>query len=102
MPTETIILPIGSVTLPDASSGNAAPGVVRAKSSAAAPAPFWLQALFDDSTDEMMMWTFRMPQNYSSAPTLKIQYKMASATWRPPPSRPDRGNPTKKYTPLTQ
>ena len=94
MPTETIILPIGSVTLPDASSGNAAPGVVRAKSSAAAPAPFWLQALFDDSTDEMMMWTFRMPQNYSSAPTLKIQYKMASATWRPPPSRPDGVNPT--------
>jgi len=40
MPTETIILPIGSATLPDASSGNAAPGVVRAKSSAAAPAPF--------------------------------------------------------------
>ena len=83
MPTETIILPIGSATLPDASSGNAAPGVVRAKSSAAAPAPFWLQALFDDSTDEMMMWTFRMPQNYSSAPVLKY-----SIRW--PPQRGGR------------
>lgn len=24
----------------------------------------------------------------------EIQYKMASATWRPPPSRPDGVNPT--------
>lgn len=36
--------------------------------------------LFDDTTDEIVHWTFRMPENYASAPVLKLQYSMASAT----------------------
>lgn len=36
--------------------------------------------LFDDTTDEIIHWTLRMPQNYASAPVLKLQYSMASAT----------------------
>lgn len=38
------------------------------------------QVLFDDTTDELMHWTFRMPENYASGLVLKLQYKMASAT----------------------
>jgi len=38
------------------------------------------RVLFDDTTDEHMHWTFRMPSDYSSALTAKIQYSMASAT----------------------
>jgi hypothetical protein len=36
--------------------------------------------LFDATTDEGAVWQFRMPNNYSSTPVLKIQYTMASAT----------------------
>ena len=36
--------------------------------------------LFDDSTDELCYWSFRMPENYASAPVLKVRYKMVSAT----------------------
>lgn len=39
--------------------------------------PYWL---FDGTTDELLLWTFRVPQDYSSAMTLKAQYSMASAT----------------------
>lgn len=38
------------------------------------------RALFDASTSETMHWTFRMPSDYASAPVLKLQYSMASAT----------------------
>jgi len=34
--------------------------------------------LFDDTTIEACYWQFRMPQNYASALTAKIQYSMAS------------------------
>lgn len=36
--------------------------------------------LFDDATDEICHWTFRMPANYASALVFKAQYSMASAT----------------------
>ena len=80
MATGTILLPIGSALLPDGTTDNAAPGIVAVKSSASAPTPYFLQALFDASTEEMLFWSFRMPANYSSAPVLKLLWKMASAT----------------------
>lgn len=52
----------------------------RVKSSASAPTPYFMQAAFDASTEEQIMWSFRMPADYASAPVLKAQYKMASAT----------------------
>jgi len=36
--------------------------------------------LFDATTDEGAVFQFRMPNNYSSTPVLKVQYTMASAT----------------------
>lgn len=35
--------------------------------------------LFDDTTDEIVFWTFRMPVNYASAPVLKAFFSMAGA-----------------------
>lgn len=35
---------------------------------------------FDGTTDELCGWSFRMPENYSSALTIKVQYSMDTAT----------------------
>lgn len=80
MATGQIMLGPLSALFPDGSSGNAAPGTLRVKSSAAAPSPFFQHLLFDATTDEMCYWQFRVPPDYASAPVLKVQYKMASAT----------------------
>jgi len=80
MATGSILLPIGGAIPPDGSASNAAPAIQRVKSSSAAPSAHFLQAAFDATTSEMVYWSFRMPQDYASAPVLKLQYKMASAT----------------------
>lgn len=80
MATGTVLLGVGSAVIPDNSASNAAPAMQRTKSSAAAPSPHFLQLAFDATTDEMVYWAFRMPQDYSSSPVMKVQYKMASAT----------------------
>lgn len=80
MATGTVLLPVGAAILPDGSTGNAAMGLQRVKSSAAAPGPFWLELVCNDTTQNMAMWSFRLPANYSSAPALKVQFRMASAT----------------------
>ena len=35
---------------------------------------------FDGTTDELCLWTFRMPQDYGSGLTIYVQYSMATAT----------------------
>lgn len=80
MATGSILLPIGAAVPPDDSASNAPAGIVRVKSSAAAPSGHFLQATFDASTQEHLYWAFRMPGDYASAPVVKVQYKMASAT----------------------
>lgn len=35
---------------------------------------------FDDTTDELCLWLFRLPADYASGLTIKAQYSMASAT----------------------
>jgi hypothetical protein len=78
--TGSILLTPQSAILPDGSASNLAPGLSRVKSSAGAPSPYFYQLLFDAAATEQCMWAFRMPADYSSAPVLKVQYKMASAT----------------------
>lgn len=80
MATGTILLPIGGAIPPDASASNAAPAIVRVKSSASAPSAHFLQANFDPATDEMLWWSFRMPSDYASAPVLKVLFKLSSDT----------------------
>jgi hypothetical protein len=36
--------------------------------------------LFDGTTDELLTWSFRMPDDYASGLTVKWQYSMVSAT----------------------
>lgn len=79
MATGTIILPIPGGTPPDGSANNAAAQPDRVKSSGASPSPTFSQLLFDPSTDEHWMWTFRMPANYASGLVAKLQWK-ANAT----------------------
>jgi hypothetical protein len=76
----SILLTPGSATMPDGTASNAAPGVLVRKSSAAAPTPYAMKLLFDATTEEQCMWTFRMPADYLSGPVAKVQYAMASAT----------------------
>jgi hypothetical protein len=80
MATGSLLLSPQSATLPDGSASNLAPGLQRAKSSAGAPTPYFFQLAFDAGQTEQCMWAFRMPADYASAPVLKVQYKMASAT----------------------
>lgn len=80
MASGTIILPIGAAVLPDGSASNAAPAIQRVKSSASAPAPYFLQAAFDATTEEQLMWAFRIPGDFASTPIIEVQFKMASAT----------------------
>lgn len=69
MATGTIILPL-LAAVPD---GTNPPGVAFT----AAGRPY---LTFDGTTDELCSWSFRIPQNYASALTIKVQYSMASAT----------------------
>lgn len=80
MATGTVPLPVGAAVIPDGTASNLAPAIQRVKSSAAAPTPYFLQASFDAASKEQLMWAFRMPADYASAPILKAIYKMASAT----------------------
>lgn len=80
MATGSILLSPGAATFPDGSASNAAPGLAVVKSSASAPAPYFMHLLFDAAVEEWCTWSFRMPADYASAPVLKVQYKMASAT----------------------
>jgi hypothetical protein len=80
MATGSVLLLIQAAIQPDGSASNAAPAIQRVKSSAAAPTPYFLQAAFDATTEEQCMWSFRMPADYASAPVVKVQYKMTSAT----------------------
>lgn len=80
MATGSILLPVEAAVFPDGSASNAFPALGLVKSSASAPTPYFYQLSFDASTEEQCMWSFRVPDNYASAPVLKVIYKMATAT----------------------
>lgn len=80
MATGSILLSVGAAILPDGTTTNLAAALQRVKSSGTAPAPYFLQLLYDAATEEWASWAFRMSADYASAPVLKVQYKMASAT----------------------
>lgn len=80
MTTGSILLTPGNANLADGSTNNATPALQRVKSSATAPGVYFLQAAYDASTVEWLTWSFRMPDDYASAPAARVQYKMTSAT----------------------
>ncbi len=64
--TATIILPVQAAKLPTSN----APGIDAGEGN-------W-RLLFDDTTDESCRWQFRMPANYASGLTAKIQFSLAA------------------------
>lgn len=68
MATGTILLPI-LAAVPDATNP---PALVFSTSR-----PY---LAFDATTDEIVYWTFRLPENYASGAALKIQWSGASST----------------------
>lgn len=80
MATGSIILTPGAAVLPDGTTSNLAPALQRVKSSATAPGIYAFQLAFDAAADEWVTWQFRIPDDYASGPTLKIQWKATSAT----------------------
>lgn len=71
MATGTIILPINAAT-PD----NTNPPIWTPKGTSGGR-PIWS---FNESTDQIIYWSFRMPVNYASGPVLKIQWSGAAST----------------------
>ncbi len=78
MATGTIELSPLSAILPDGSSGNAAPALTRRQGSEANPKKHFFTLDFDPTTDEHAWWTFRLPVNWASGLTAKVQ-AMANA-----------------------
>ncbi len=79
LPT-SIILPPGAAIFPDGSASNLAPQLLRVKSSAGAPSPYFYQINFDAAQTEQAVWQINAPGGYTGSPELRVQYKMASAT----------------------
>lgn len=79
MATATLNLPPVSGALPDGSTGNAGPAFARIQGTETNPKKHFVVADFDAATDEHLWWTFVMPQNYSSAPIVRLLW-MANAT----------------------
>jgi hypothetical protein len=73
MATGTILLPVTAAVPPDGSASNAAPAFLRAQGTESSPKKHYIYAAFDASTDEHLWWTFRMPTDYASGGTVKVQ-----------------------------
>lgn len=76
--TGSILLWPGALTLPDGSAGNAFAGSQVLQSTGAAPANapkvHFDELLFDPATDEHVLFGFRLPPDYVSGGTVKIQF----------------------------
>lgn len=81
MATSTIELLPASAILPDGSAGNAAPGITRRQGTeAGTPKKHFLTLDFDAATDEHAWFQFRMPADYVSGGTVKIEWTANAVT----------------------
>lgn len=78
MATSSIILPIGAATVPDGSSGNAAPQIERIQGTEANPKKHILAGRFDPATEEMLYWSFPLPHEAAAAPTFTMRLLWAA------------------------
>lgn len=76
MATGTVILMPGAAVLPDGSTNNVGAGMSRRQGSQTGKKSHYLTLDFDGagSTVESAWWQFRMPADYASGGTLKIQW----------------------------
>lgn len=75
-----MVLPIGAATLPDGSSGNAAPQIERIQGTESNPKKHYLAGRFDPATEEFLYWTFMLPHEAAAAPTFTLRLVWASVT----------------------
>ena len=84
MPTGTIILWPGEATLPDGSAGEgfAQAQIIRSTGTPPTNAPDvnFTELLFDGTTDEHTIFAFRVPSDYSSGGTVKLNWHRESGT----------------------
>jgi hypothetical protein len=73
MATSSLILPMGAATLPDGSSGNAAPQVERIQGTEANPKKHFIALRFDPATEEMAYWTGQLPHEAAASPTFTLR-----------------------------
>lgn len=73
MATSSLILPVGNATLPDGSSGNAAPQQERIQGTESNPKKHLLALRFDPATEEMAYWSFPLPHEAAAAPTFTLR-----------------------------
>lgn len=73
MATSSLILPMGAATLPDGSSGNAAPQVERIQGTEANPKKHFIALRFDAATEEFAYWTFQLPHEALAAVTFTLR-----------------------------
>lgn len=78
MAVASVALPIGNATLPDGSSGNAAPQVERVQGTESNPKKHLLVARFDAATEEFLYWSFRLPDDANADPTFNLKLLWAS------------------------
>lgn len=78
MAVASIALPIGGATLPDGSSGNAAPQIERLQGTETNPKKHVLVARFDPTTEEFLYWSFRLPDDANASPTFNLKMHVAS------------------------
>lgn len=80
MATGTILLPPGAAVLPDGSTGNLAPALLRFQGTESNPKKHFLYLAFDGGGNKELSWfSFRMPVDYASGGVVKIQW-MANTT----------------------
>jgi hypothetical protein len=77
--TASILLSPGAATLPDNTTNNLSPQIVRVKSTGTAPAVYYLQLAYDTAQEEWATWQFRMPNDYASGLGARITYNTVSA-----------------------
>ncbi len=80
MATGSILLLVGAAVPSDGSASNAAPQPVTKIGTEANPKKRYLTYAFDAGTDEMMTFSFQMPQEYASGGTLRIKWTTSVTT----------------------
>ena len=74
MATSRLVLPLSMAIPPDGSGINKPAALDVWRSTAADPKPFAMRASYDAATDEWLWFNFRLPGDYISGGTLRLQW----------------------------
>lgn len=80
MADSSVIFPMGGASLPDGSSGNAAPQIERVQGTEANPKKHVIVLRFDPTTEEFAYWSGQLPHEAHATPTFTLRLIWASIT----------------------